>query len=262
MAIPIWTGNGTRSATAGIATPTVPSHSSNDILWLPVGTSNDTVTAPTGWIEGPADSPQGHGPASGTTAVRLTSFWTRCGPDPVAGPSIADSGDNTIGIIVGISGCTRTGSPFHVSAGNTEPAAVSNVTIPGDTTTAIDCLVIAAVAYNDPTLDDGAQCSEIMNVSLSNVQQMFDTNSLSGNDTGMAAMCGGLAVAGPYDVSTATLAAAQTQARLSFALLSHNPGELNADPAISDWVEPMTMSHFTVASVSAYQMGSMARRAI
>jgi hypothetical protein len=261
MAIPTWGGNGARSATAGIATPTCPSHASNDILWLPIGTSNDTITPPTGWLEGP-DSPQGHGPASGTTAVRLTSLWTRAGPTTVPDPSIADSGDNTIGIIAKFSGCTRTGSPFHVSAGDTEPAAVSNVTVPGDTTTSIDCLVIAAVAYSDPTLDDGAQCSEIMNVSLSNVQQMFDTNSLSGNDTGMAAMCGGLEVAGPYAVSTATLVAAQTQARLSFALLSHNPGELNADPAISDWVEPMTLSHFTVASVSAYQMGSMARRSI
>lgn len=81
MALPTYVASGAIADLTGPGTVALPAGIQvNDILVLEIETANQVVTITNqnggAWTE-VTDSPQGTGTAGGTTATRLTVFWSR-----------------------------------------------------------------------------------------------------------------------------------------------------------------------------------------
>jgi hypothetical protein len=206
-------------------------------MLLFVETANQTVSTPSGWGV-VADSPQGTGAAGGATSTRLGVFWKRAIPAEVA-PTITDPGDHAIGQILAFRGCINTGNPWDVTSGNTGASSTS-VSIPGDTTTVANCLVVLAVLIITDTATP--QTSGYTNADLANLTERTDINTTQGNGGGFAVITGEKASIGAYGATTATLANASEQGRISIALKpaiptwSASTGSINSSSGL--WTAP------------------------
>lgn len=192
----------------------------NDIMLLFVETANETVSTPSGWAA-VADSPQGTGTAGGATSTALNVFWKRATDADVTAAqgggtvTITDPGDHAIAQILLFRGVITTGNPWDVTSGDTGASSTS-VTIPTDTTTVANCLIVLAVA--NATDDTLLQTSGYSNANLVNLTERTDVQTNSGNGGGFSVATGEKAAAGSYGATTATLATASVQGRISIAL--------------------------------------------
>jgi hypothetical protein len=211
---PVFVAAGVIAEGTGAVIPALPAGwQPGDLLRLFVETANEAVTAPAGWAAS-ADSPQGTGTAASTTATRLTIFWKRAVVGEIA-PTVADPGEHAIAQILAYRHCVSSGNPWDVTAGNTGASSTS-VSIPGDTTTVVNCLVELAVSHQT---DIGtAQVSGFTNADLVNLTERTDVATLQGNGGGFAVATGEKAALGAYAATTATLAGASVQGRISTAL--------------------------------------------
>jgi hypothetical protein len=227
-------GVGTAGTTPGVP----PLFEQGDIFLLFVESANEVVAAPSGWTA-VADSPQGTGTAGGTAATRLSVFWKRAALTE-SPPSVADPGDHVVAQILAFRACISSGNPWDVTAGDVAAATTTAVAIPGDTTTVPNCLVVLAVANATDT--DTPQTSGYTNPDLANLAERADFNNSQGNGGGFAVITGEKAVAGAYGATTATLATASVQGRMSVALKpgvhawSASVGSMNG--ATGQWTAP------------------------
>lgn len=199
----------------GAITPGLPSgHILNDILLLFVQSSNETISAPSGYAEVTTASPQGTGTAASAGSVKLAVFWKRDNGSESA-PSVADTGDHTAGIILAFSGCITTGNPWDVNAGDTG-ASDTAVTIPAVTTTVANTMIVAAVGHAvDST---SAQGSGEANSNLTNVAERADSSTTFGTGGGFVIITGEKASIGSTGTTADTLANTSKQARITIAL--------------------------------------------
>jgi hypothetical protein len=230
MAVPTFVAAGARAQVAAATlTPAMPTHQANDILLMMVESANQAITLSDaqGFVE-TADSPQGTGAAGGTGATRLAVYWLRATGAAMPAPTIADPGDHTLAAIASFRGCITTGNPWDVTAGDTAASSTS-VSIPGDTTTTDDCLI---VAMGTSRVDNSAaQFTLWANADLkkddlvtAGVDERINYGTNLGNGGAIGMATGGKAAAGAFGVTTATLNNTGEQARLSLALKSANPG--------------------------------------
>jgi len=210
-----YVGAGAKASGTGAVTPALPTGwQANDIFLLFCETANEAVTAPTGWTA-VANSPQGTGTAAGTSATRLTVFWRRATSSETA-PTIADPGDHICAGILAFRNVVETGNPWDVTAGDVLTTASTSVTIPGATTTVPGCMVVVAVATGPDTIT--SQCSGWTNPNLSGLAELVDYYTNSGNGGGFGVASGTMTNAGNYGSTTATVATAFVQGRISIAL--------------------------------------------
>lgn len=208
----------------------------NDIMLLFVESANEAVSTPSGWTAVSPDSPQGTGTGGGTTSTRITVFWRRVTLTESA-PTVADPGDHAIGQILAFRGCVTSGDPWDVTSGDTGASSTS-VSIPGDTTTVANCLVVLVVANATDTATP--QTSGYTNADLASLTERVDYNSIIGNGGGFAVVTGTKAAAGAYGATAATLATASVQGRMSIALKpagvswTASIGSINASSGIWD----------------------------
>ncbi len=167
----------------------------------------ETVAAPSGWTEIP-DSPQT------AAATKLHIFWRRW--DGVAGdPTVVDPGNHVVAVRAAFQNVITTGNPYDVTAGDTGASSTS-VSIPGDTTTTDNCLIVAACAAGtDIATPD---FSSWTNSDLSSVTEIIDEFRTDAGGGGIGVATGGKATAGAYGATTATLGTASSQGRISIAL--------------------------------------------
>jgi hypothetical protein len=159
-------------------------------------------------------------PSSQTAGLptRLTVRWHRAtGPESgtVSVPAVTN---HQVARIIGVRGCVTSGDPWNQTAASVAASSAS-VSIDGLTTTAIDCLILAAVT----TGTDVASTTHIgtwANGSLANpaVTEQVDNWISSGTGGGIGAATGGKEAAGVVSATTATLVTANTQARFCMAL--------------------------------------------
>lgn len=193
-----------------------PTTMANDIGILVVETANQPVDTPSGWTAVPNGS-QGIGTPGGSTATLLQTFWKRATSSTEPTPTMSPVGDHAYALIATFRGCISTGDPIDTSAGNaTADTASTAVAIPGGTTTVPNCLIVA-IACRDTDNATARQSGE-SNPSLSNVIERVDAGTTTGNGGGHAMVTGIKAVAGAYSATTATLATAARQGRVSLAL--------------------------------------------
>lgn len=215
MAVPTVAAVGTgdaASAAAAPVTPTPPAHQADDILVCAVAHApTAAITAPgDGWAE-VADSPQ----QSSTTengGARLTVFWKRAVDGSTAAPNIDGYDNHAISVVVAIRGCITTGNPWDVTAGSADGAGGTAISMPGDTTTVAECLILNIIALgNDDAISAWA------NADLANVAERYNVGTSSGNDSQLGIASGEKATAGAFGATTATAAGSVQSASLTIA---------------------------------------------
>jgi hypothetical protein len=237
---PVFVSAGTVAEGTGNITPGIPAGiQKNDVLLLTVESANESVPTPAGWNI-VTNSPQGTGTGGGTTATRLSMFWLRVPLGGiVAAPTITDPGDHAVAKIRAYRNCIETGNPWDLTVGNTA-ASGTGVSLPGGTTTVPNCLVIQAVAFATDTATP--QVSGYVNADLANLTEREDLATTQGNGGGFAIVEGEKAVAGAFGATTATLANASVQARITIALRpalvvwSASAGSMNSNTGV--WQAP------------------------
>jgi len=216
---------GTADKGAGALAPGLPTgHALNDILLLVVHSSNETISAPTGYAEVTSGSPQGTGTAATAGSTRLAIFWKRDNGSE-SGPTVADSGNHTVARIFAFSGCITSGDPWDVNTGDVLSTADTAVSIPAVTTTVANTMIVAAVAHAIDS--NSAQGSSETNSNLTEVAERGDVSTNSNTGGGFVVITGKKASIGSTGATSDTLAASSKQARICIALrppiITNNP---------------------------------------
>lgn len=213
MPMPTVVAVGTVANGTASVVPALPAGwAADDIFVMPTESENQSIFTPTGW-----------GLAAGGAVIvstgvvtRLTVFWRRA----VAGdtdPTVVDPGDHVVARIIAVRGCVTTGNPWNVSATATELVADTSVSVPGATTTAPDCLVLAIVSTGTDVAST-AHASGWANASLGSVTEQMDNWVADGLGGGFAMASGTKAVQGLVSATTATLVTANFKALMMLAL--------------------------------------------
>jgi hypothetical protein len=252
------------SGTAAIS-PALPAGIvTGDILLLALETANQAITIPTPnggtWTE-VTGSPQGTGTAAGTSATRLTLFWSRYNGTQGA-PTTSDSGDHQVGVIVAYRGCVSTGNPWDVTSSGVEATSDTSWSITGATTTVTNCrVVVIGTRMNDLA---GAHFSAWTNADLSNIQERFDDGTTQGNGGGIGIADGLKSTAGTYAATTVTNATTTVKAFMTVALNPVMPsGESLAATVTADSAAPTsTASATSGASLSASVTASVVAQTV
>jgi hypothetical protein len=227
VSIPWFVAAGTAASGTGTITPALPSGIAvNDILLLFLETANQAITIPTPnggtWTE-VTGSPQGTGTAGGTSATRLTVFWSRYNGTQGA-PTTSDSGDHQFGQILAFRNATSSGDPWDVTAGGIKAATSYSTTCEAVTTTVNNTLIVLAASSDiDSTL---TVCGNWTNLNLLNLIERSDGATTSGNGGGLAVATGfkltagntGQTIGAATTASSATPPAPPVDGRITIAL--------------------------------------------
>lgn len=214
-----WQATGTPAENAGALTVVPPAHIAGDDLWLIVttgGTEIPTLSTPAGFTA-VADSPQNEPSAIGTGVV-LSVFHCRATSGAMASPVVADSGNHQYGVIISTRGGPLADDAIHVTAGDVLSTSSTSVTVPGDTTTIPNCLIMAIAAHTTDAVAATPQFSAWANASLASIDERFDGSTDLGFGSGVGVATGVKVAAGAVSPTTATLANTSRQARIMLAL--------------------------------------------
>lgn len=219
---------GTIQAGTGTITLTEPTGSQDGDLQIAV-IETDQSESPTctGWSHIP-DSPQAS--STDTTDTKLSLLYRiRSGAGTL---TTNDPGDHIIGRVFSIiRGSFDSSDPFNVTAGTVENTADTSGSVPGDTTTRDNCLVVAAISHgNDPGANGTANYSAWTNADLTALTEIIDNTQTAGNGGGFGVAAGWKTTAGAYTSTTATLAVSSFKGLISLAI---NPTASAFIPRIS-----------------------------
>ncbi len=216
MALPTYVAAGAPSSGVAAITPALPAGiAANDILLMVVETrSNQAIGIAN--ANGGTWTALGSQDVTGTTATRLTVFWSRYNGTQ-GDPTTTDSGDHQIAYIEAWRGCITTVDPFEGGVGGVDATSDTTLTATGSSTTGPDRIVIVAASRDNDAA--GAHYSGWTNADLANIIERFDDGTIQGNGGGLGVISGEKATSGAYGNTTATLAAATSDAFMAFALI-------------------------------------------
>lgn len=217
-AMPTFVACGAFTLNVAGANPALPAGiQTNDILLMPVETSDQAVTitdsAGGTWAE-TADSPQSPG-----SLTRLTVFWSRYNGTQTA-PTTSDSGDHQGTFICAFRGVTTSGDPWDVTSGGSEVTADTSYSIPGDTTTVANTMVVIIYtsAADTTNADAAARFGSQSNSDLANLTERKDSAGTGANGGQLGLTTGEKATAGSYGATTLTSVDADAKAYMTIAL--------------------------------------------
>jgi len=221
VAAPTFVAAGAVKSGTGAISPALPSGIAvNDILLLFVETANQAVSISNqngGTWAAVASSPQGTGTGGGTTATRLTVFWSRYNGTQGA-PTVSDSGNHQLARMVAIRGAVSSGDPWNVTAGGVEATSDTSASIPGATTTVANTLVVVATAGSLPDASSTAQFSAWTNANLTSLTERTDNSVTAGNGGSLGIATGIKATAGAYGNTAVTHATSAVKGMISIAI--------------------------------------------
>ena len=220
-ALPALVVTGAVKSGTGAISPALPSGIAvNDILLLFVETANQAVSISNqngGTWAAVTGSPQGTGTAGGTSATRLTVFWSRYNGTQGA-PTVSDSGNHQAARMIAIRGAVSSGNPWDVTAGGVEATSDTSASIPGATTTVANTLVVVATAGSLPDANGTAQFSAWTNANLTSLTERTDNSVSAGNGGSLGIATGIKATAGAYGNTAATRANSAVKGMISIAI--------------------------------------------
>lgn len=150
---------GTGSSGAGAVTPGLPTGTAlNDILLMLVQSSNETISTPTNSVGGTwaeVTTQVGVGTAATAGSVRLGCYWMRAPGDSttIGTVTVADTGNHTMAIIAGYTGCLTSGNPWNTTSvmsavtTSTVNGNTNSVLTPDITTTVGNCMILMILAH-------------------------------------------------------------------------------------------------------------------
>lgn len=204
---------------------TMPSHNTNDIIFLSVEDANQAVVlgTPAAFSE-VTNSPQGQGTVPGdASSTRNTLFWSRATNAQQGAPTITDPGDHATAKFVTFSGCTTVGVPWDgTPLGRTSNATINYLSsTTNHATNGNDRLIVHFVA-NQLASASQVLVSNWSNPILTNFSAWTNfQQSVHGNGGGFDIATGEKAIAGTYPSSMASTAGAGgvVQAWMTLALI-------------------------------------------
>lgn len=174
-------------------------------------TNNQDITV-SGWTEAP-DSPQ----SDATDSHRITIFYKYATVDDLTDATLtSDSGDHQVAQIFGVINAD-TSSPFDVTAGGTDSTSDTSGSIPGDTTT-VDNTLVVAVAGSGRDAVSTTEFSGWTNGDLATVTEFIDQTLGPSAGGGFGAAFGWKFTAGAYGNTTVTYANASRKGLWSGAI--------------------------------------------
>lgn len=196
MAAPTWQATGTFQNGAAVQlTVPWPAHQADDIALLFVQSNSDIGLLTTNGFAQVPDSPQ-----SGTGCT-LSVWWCRATSGAMASPVTNTGVNNCSAVIVTIRGAITSGNPWEVTSGSAT-AVVTTVSIPGDTTTLSDQLVVFADGRGSDVA--GAVFSGEAATNVASLAERVDDGTATGNGGGIGVWTGTRLVAGAYGPLTCT----------------------------------------------------------
>jgi len=205
------------SVTTGAATPGIPAGTTTDDgLFLFVEAANEPLNTITGYTR------IGSGAVVQATGLvtDLSAFYKRAGASETAPSVTATPQNHLIARIVGVRGIDWTGSPINVISTGVDNGTGTAFSIPGGTTTAVDCLVFAALSTGTDVNSTAMATGWTSTTTFASpaLTEQVDNWTASGNGGGIAVAVGGRAAAGAYNAITGTLSTGNTKAFMSFAV--------------------------------------------
>jgi hypothetical protein len=211
VAIPTFVAAGTFATGTGSVTPGLPAGwAQDDIFILVVQSEGGASISPPGAFTLIDSASTGTGAGSCKEAV----FYLRASASESA-PTVSDTGDHTLAVILAFRGCITTGNPIatFTAAIATSTTSLSFGSI---TTTVADCLIVLAGTHGLDTT--GGQVSGYTNASLTSLAELFDDSATDGFGGGIFVAAGGKPAAGSTGTTSATLASSGNAVLYSLAL--------------------------------------------
>jgi hypothetical protein len=197
------------------ATPAWPAHDVGDRAYLIVagqGINNYTLSTAAGFT---AVSGSPIRDSTLFSYARLQVWECVASSSAMASPTVADvaSDDSKMAMIVVVRGSSATDA---IASDATTGTASTTVTFPSVTSTVDNALILNIAAIR---IDIGtAQASAWTNAALTDLTEHVDNHTATGAGCGIIISAGRKATAGATGSTTATLAAASTQARMTIAI--------------------------------------------
>lgn len=229
MAAPTTIAWGSLAGGTGDVTPTVPGGTQlNDVLLLMVESyaADSAPSTPSGY------SLLTSSITSSGTGTRLTVFWKRHSGSE-SNPTIADTGDHQVAIILPVRGCRTSGNPWDAVATDVKSVASTSLTWPSVTTTVNEALVVyIATASQDLSTNqfDLGSTGDFTNATLTGTTHLFGGGTISGNGGGFGVNTGVKEMAGATGTSTQTM---ENSGENAMVVISMAPVNIAAWPGAS-----------------------------
>ena len=206
------------SSTGAAITPGVPAGTVADDICILLHELDPALNAAAlGAVTGYAEVLGSPSSQTGGLPTRLTVRWHRAADAESGTVSVPAVTNHHSARIIGVRGVATSGNPWNQTAASLESVSDTSVSIDGLTTTAPDCLVLAAFT----TGQDVASTTHVgtwANTSLTNVAEQVDNWVASGTGGGIGAATGEKAAPGVVNPTTAVLVTANFKAQLCMAL--------------------------------------------
>lgn len=189
------------------------------LLHIVVTSANQAISAPTGFVELPTDSPQGQGTAGSSGGVAIALF-EKISDGTETTVNIGDTGDfqYAVGFVY------PPGTVVEASAGNDE--ALSGSGTFGGVTTAGQALIASYVATNND--QTGGSWSGQANANLASVTERHDAGTAAGQGGGIMLVTGTKETPGATGNTTATQSNTRAYCWITVALIYAPSGGTDA----------------------------------
>lgn len=215
MAIPTYVGNGGEAFGTGDVTPALPSGwQADDIFLLQVEHSDATIGDISGWTK---IVTQTNG-SSGSTASFQTWYWRRATASE-SNPTVPDPGNHLECVVHAFRGCITSGDPWNIQYSGEDATGTTGITVPGNTTTVADCLIVVGVGQHNDT--NVHSVSSPSNGDLANLSVQWADGTNQGDGGCIALLTGEKAAAGTFGNTTAT--ASNSAGRKSYVVFALKP---------------------------------------
>jgi len=160
----------------------------------------------------------GFGTAAAADACRMTVYWRRWnGTD--GDPTITDSGDHQLALIISYSGVVTTGNPWDVVGTNQQTVATTAGSATGVTTTLADTdyriIIASAGSLPDALGLLATEVSGVTNGNLTGLTERADSTSNAGSGGSLFVADGGFSIAGATGATTFTSVTSATKANVN-----------------------------------------------
>lgn len=171
---------GTLAGATTAPTVTVPAGIQNgDFLLMLCESANQaiSVTSPAGWTEVGVQANQAIGTAAGTVATRLAAYY-KFTTGTETNPSLADSGNHTLGQILVFRNVNYTRPIITTASGATTTTLVSTFNFPAVTTTVPNSMILLCCASS---LSGTVFNALPTNANLTSITERVDNGNAAGN---------------------------------------------------------------------------------
>lgn len=267
--VPTFVGFGAiTSGTGDVTPPLATGHTTDDINYLLVQSSNEAVSTPAGWEKvGPH---VGFGSAASAGSLRGTLFYKRDGGSE-SNPTVTDPGDHAVAVCFAIRGAITSGQP-HLNVGTRRKTTASTTATGRAGATPVDaCLVLTA--FIDSLDSASARYSSPVNADLTNVTEQIDGGAVDGTGGGFGVITGQKDNAGTFAATTATVTSTVgasltivilpegVSSRAGFIDIQEFTTTVNGTDGSDTWIKPTGAKRVHISAIGGGASGSAGRNA-